>query len=105
MFFYDLSGCGFESLTVTYNTLNSGIPGDKQNLVWMIKDLAFLSNSTLSYIFVLCGTNNIDHNSPEEIVSGLNSSGVSTQAQCHRGKVLIISLLPRDTKFSFEERK
>ena len=42
----------------------------------------------------------MDHNSPEEIVIGLTSSGISVQAQCHRAKVVIIPLLPRDRKLS-----
>ena len=63
------------------------------------KDMKFPSNSTLSCIFILCRTNNVDHNSPEEIVSGLISSGISIQAQYHRAKVVITPLLPRDKKF------
>ena len=43
----------------------------------------------------------MDHNSPEVIVSGRILSAISVQAQCHRGKVLIIPLLPCDKKFSF----
>ena len=84
-----------------HNTLNFGIPGDKiQNLLGNIKNLKFPSNSTLSCIFILCGTSNVDQNSPEEIVSGLISFVISVQAQCHRAKVVIIPLLPRDKKFS-----
>ena len=84
-----------------HNTLNFGIPGDKiQNLLWRIKDLKFPSNSTLSCIFILCRTNNVDHNFPEEIVSGLISSGISVQAQCHRAKVVIMPLFPCDKRFS-----
>ena len=48
-----------------HNMLNFGIPGDKiQNLLWRIKNLEFPLNSTLSCIFILCGTNNVDRNSP-----------------------------------------
>ena len=49
----------------------------------------------LSFIFILCGTNNVDHNCPEEIVSGLILTGISVQAQCH-----CKLLLPRDKKLS-----
>ena len=60
-----------------HNALNFGIPGYKiQNLLWRIKNLKFHSNSTLSCISILCAINNVDHNSPEEIVSGLISSGI-----------------------------
>ena len=45
---------------------------------------------------MLGGTNNVDHNSPEEIANGLITSGLSTQAQCQNVKVVIIPLLPCD---------
>ena len=45
-----------------HSTLNFGIPGDKiQDLLWRRKNLRFPSNSTLSCIFFLCGTNNVDN--------------------------------------------
>ena len=88
-----------------HKALNIGIPGDKiQNLLWRLKNLKFPSNSTLSCIFILCGTNNVDYNSPEEIVSRLIPSGISVQAQCNRARVVIIPLLPRDKKFSLRRR-
>ena len=37
---------------------------------------------------------------PEEITNGLITSGLSAQAQCQSAKVVIIPLLPRDTKNS-----
>ena len=84
-----------------HNWFNFGIPGDKiQNLLWRIKSLKFPSNSTLSCIFILCGTNNVNHNSPEEVVTRLISSGISVQAKCHCAKVVIIPLFPRYKKFS-----
>ena len=46
------------------------------------------------------GTNNVDHNSPEEIFNGLITSGFSAKAQCQNAKVVIILLLPRDIKNS-----
>ena len=57
-----------------HSTLNVGIPGEKiQNLLWKIENLEFTSNLTWSCIFILCGTNNVDHNSAGEIVRGLIS--------------------------------
>ena len=83
-----------------HNALNFVIPGYKiQNLLWRIKNLKFHSNSTLSCISILCAINNVDHNSPEEIVSGLNFIWNFVQAQCHCAKVVIIPLVPRDKKF------
>ena len=45
------------------------------------------------------GTNNVDHNSPEEIANGLITSGLSAQAQCQNVNV-VIPLLSRDIKKS-----
>ena len=84
-----------------HNTLNFGIQGDKiQNILWRLNNLNFSKNCSIKYVFILGGTNNVDHNSPEEIANGLITSGVSAQAQCQNAKVVIIPLLPRDTKNS-----
>ena len=42
----------------------------------------------------------MNHNSPEEVVTRLISSGISVQAKCHHAKIVIIPLFPRDKKFS-----
>ena len=60
----------------------------------------FSKNCSIKYVFILGGTNNVDHNSPEEIANGLITSGLSAQAQCQNAKIVIIPLLPRDTKNS-----
>ena len=54
----------------------------------------------MKYIFIFGGTNNVDHNSPEETANGLIASGLSAQAQCQNAKIVIIPLLPCDTKNS-----
>ena len=81
--------------------MNFGIQGDKiQNILWQLNNLNFSKNCIIKYVFVLGGTNNVDHHSPEEIANGLITSGLSAQAQCQNAKVVIIPLLPRDTKNS-----
>ena len=53
-----------------HNTLNFGIPSDKiQNILWRLSDLNFSKNCSIKYVFILGGTNSVDHNSPEAIVS------------------------------------
>ena len=53
-----------------HGALNFGIAGDKaQNVLWRVNNLHFSSNLHLKYIFILCSTNNIDHNSPQFIAS------------------------------------
>ena len=71
-----------------------------QNILWRLNNLNFSKNCSIKYVFILGGTNNVDHNSPEEIANGLITSGLSAQAQCQNAKVVIIPLLPRDTKNS-----
>ena len=63
----------------------------------------FSKNCNIKYVFILGGTNNVDHNSPAEIANSLITSGISAQAQCQNAKVVIIPLLPRDTKNSLRQ--
>ena len=82
-----------------HNSLNFGIESDKiQNILWRLNNLNYSKNCGIKYFFILGGSNNVDHNSPEEIANGLITSGLSAQAQCHNAKAVIIPLLPRDTK-------
>ena len=84
-----------------HDTLNFGIQGDKiQNVLWRLNNLNFSKNCTIKYVFILGVTNNVDHNSLEEIANGLTTSGLSAQAPCQNAKVVIIPLLSRDTKNS-----
>ena len=74
-----------------HNTLNFGIPGDKiQNMLWRPNKLNFSKNCSMKYIFIPGGTNNVDHNSPEEIANDLITSGLPAQVQCKKTKVIII---------------
>ena len=74
-----------------HNTLNFGIPGEKiQDMLWRPNNLNFSKNCSMKYVFIHGGTNNVDHNSPEEIVNVLITSGLSAQAQCKKVKVIII---------------
>ena len=60
----------------------------------------FSKNCSIKHVFILGCTNNVDHNSPEEIANSLITSELSAQAQCQNAKVVIIPLLPHDTKNS-----
>ena len=84
-----------------HNTLNFGIQGDKvQNMLWQMNNLNFSKNCSVKFVFILGGTNNVGHNSLEEIANSLLISGLSAQAQCYNAKVVTIPLLPRDIKNS-----
>ena len=66
-----------------HNTLNFGIQGDKiQNMQWRLNSLNFSKDCSIKYVFILGGTNNVDHDFPEEIANGRITSGLSAQAQC-----------------------
>ena len=63
-----------------HRVLNSGIAADKaQNVWWTGNNLHFSFNFNLKYVFFLCGTNNIDHNSPLSIASTIISTGLAFQ--------------------------
>ena len=55
-----------------HNMFNFGNQGSKiQNILWRLNNLNFSKNCSIKYVFILGGTNNVDHNSPEEIANGL----------------------------------
>ena len=63
-----------------HGALNFAIARDKaQNVLWRVNNFHFSSNLHLKYIFILCGTNNIDHNSPQSIASTIISTGLQFQ--------------------------
>ena len=77
------------------------IAGDKaQNVLWRVNNFHFSSNLNLKYAFILCGTNNIDHNSPQSIASTIISTGLAFQKKSRKIHVVSIPLLPRDHKHS-----
>ena len=51
-------------------------------------------------VFILCSTNNIDHNSPQSIASTIVSTGLVFQKKSHKFQAVIIPLLLRDDKHS-----
>ena len=84
-----------------HGALDFSIAGDKaQNILWRVNNLHFFSNLNLKYIFILCGTNNIDHNSPKSIASIIISTGLEFQKKSHRFQVVVTQLLPRGHKHS-----
>ena len=68
--------------------------------MWRVNNLCFSSDLNLEYVFILCGTNNIDHSSLQSIASTIISTGLAFQKKSHKFQVVIIPLLPRDDKHS-----
>ena len=86
---------------MNHRALTFGIAGDKaQNVLWRVNNFHFSSNLNLKYVFILCDTNNIDHNSPQSIASTIISTGFAFQKKSHKIHVVIIPLLPCDHKHS-----
>ena len=87
------------------NTLNFGIPGDEiQHVLWTIQNLNFSNNFSIQYNFILCRTNNLDHNLPDELANRIILSGISAKKQCHNATIILIPLLPCSKKDSIKRR-
>ena len=70
--------------------LNFGIAGDKaQNVLWRVNNLHFSSNLHSEYVFILCGTKNIDQNSPRFIASTSISTGLCFKRRVTNFKLLL----------------
>ena len=60
--------------SLTIDALNCGIGGDKvQNVLWWVQNL--LISSSLKSTIILCGANNLQQDSPEDIVDGIIEIG------------------------------
>ena len=79
------------------DTLNCGIRGDKvKNLLWRAENLEF--PPAIRQIVILCETNNIDANTPNDIANGLLCSALTIKKRNSVTNVYITGLLPRDFK-------
>ena len=70
------------------------------NVLWRVNNLHFSSDLHLKNIFIICDTNNTDHNSPQSIASTIISTGLKFQKKSHKFQIVVIPLLPRDHKHS-----
>ena len=79
--------------------LNCGIGGDRiEHVLWRALNLpVFLS---LKHIVVLCGTNNLPLDSPEDIADGILGIARSFKTNYSRVNVIICGILPRDGSWS-----
>ena len=64
------------------NAINCGIGGDRvQSILWRCQNLP--SSPHLQNAVIMCGTNNIQHNSVEDIVDGIVEIAVSLRCRYH----------------------
>ena len=79
--------------------LNCGISGDStQHVLWRAKNLTL--PSTIKNVFILCGSNNVNKDSPIEIVNGIVSIGLSFIEQYKNIQVFLSGIIPRDSAVS-----
>ena len=80
-------------------TLNCGIGGDRvQNVLWRAQNLLVISS--LKNVDILCGTNNLFHDSPEDIANGIVETAQTFQSSYISIKIVIGGILPRDASWS-----
>ena len=65
-----------------------------QNVLWWVQNL--LISSSLKNAVILCGTNNLQQDSPEDIVDAITEIGHSFKKQHHHINIFICELLRRD---------
>ena len=79
--------------------INLGISGDRvENVLWRARDIPSLLS--LKNVVILCGTNNINKDSPYDIAQGLIVIGLVFKNQSNNPYIFICGILPRDESFS-----
>ena len=79
--------------------LNFGIDGDRiQNILWRFKHGELLRNLQVAVIH--CGTNNIDHSTPEDISNGLTLVVHAILERKPNADRTVTGILPRDKHIS-----
>ena len=82
-----------------FNTVNCGIGGDKvQNVLWRCNN--FPPSLSVKNIVVMCGTNNIQHDSVEDITGGIIDISSQLRRIYKNSNVIVCGLLPRDESWS-----
>ena len=89
----------FNKFFLSFRTVNFGISGDKiQNVLWCVCNMTLLTS--MEYVIIHCGTNNLRHNSPLKIVEGLINIACILKKNCKNLHISVSCLLPRDDEKS-----
>ena len=76
--------------------INCGIVGERvENVLCRCKNLPSCPN--LQNAVMMCGTNNIQHNSVEDIVDGIVEIAISLRCIYHKITIFVCDILPRDS--------
>ena len=71
-----------------FKAVNFGIGGDRtQHVLWRANNGEIPTN--MKYVVIHCGTNNIDHNAPNEIANGVFSIGLTYKEKKPECKVMM----------------
>ena len=82
---------------MSFCTLNFGISGDKiQNVLWRVCNMTL--PTSVEYVIIHCGTNNLGHNSPLKISEGLINIACMLKKNYKNLHIFVSCLLPRDEK-------
>ena len=85
-------------------TVNCGISGDKtQHVLWRAENLVI--PSSVKFIVIHCGTNNIDDDDPNNIAKGILNIGKTLLKKAPKSKIILTGLLPRDQTHSKRSNK
>ena len=74
------------------SAINLGIGGDKvQHILWRMEDMVL--PPTVEYLFIHCGTNNLECSSPKDIADGILAIGIMAKTKYPDVKVIVGGLL------------
>ena len=87
-----------------FNTINCGISGDKtQHVLWRANNICV--PLSVKHIVVHCGTNNLDHNSPNDISNAIMEIGKTLRNKTSNIQIILTGILPRDINQSSRRNK
>ena len=79
--------------------LNCWIGGDKvQHVLWSVHNLRVVKS--VKKVVVLCGTNNLNQDSPGDITDGIVEVGSAFKSKCGSISIFICCILPRHYNWS-----
>lgn|GEM_PF-210913 len=75
--------------------LNAGISGDRtQHVLWRLAN-GMLDGANPSVVTLMIGTNNLPHDSAEEIIRGVEAVLIQLRSTAPRAEILLVSVPPR----------
>ena len=89
----------WRNFILQYKSVNLGIGGDRiENVLWRINDIGL--RKSVRSVVILCGTNNIDTSSSDEISVGVVTIARSIFHRYPNIEIIVSGLLPRDIHWS-----